>query len=111
MPRQKMPEIGQFPAKWAFGGQKCQVGTLGWANFAGRQVDAFLRLTVFKAFQRGVEQRRNLKLFFAAVLTQQFRHFVVILYHRQVQRRISLIVLGIDVGPFGQQQFHHGFVG
>ena len=50
------------------------------------------------------------RLFVAAVLSQQFRHFLVAIKLRIVQRRPAVVVLRIDIGLVGQQQLCHVFM-
>jgi hypothetical protein len=40
-------------------------------------------------------------LFFAAMLTQQFNHILIVFLIRIVQRRMALFVFGIDLGFAG----------
>jgi hypothetical protein len=42
-----------------------------------------------------------------AVLAQELRHIFVALRYRPVQRRIAVVILGIDLGFAGQQQFRN----
>ena len=54
----------------------------------------------------GVGDRRVL----ATMLAKQFRHVLVAIERRLVQRRVAVVVPGIDLGLVGQQQFRHVLV-